>query len=135
MNKLIPIFILVLLFWPTKVEAQTSFSASFHVGHGRHHGHVSVGHGRRHHPVRVYHHPVRVVHHSVVCQPVGYYEYRTRRVLVSEGYFEKYWVPEVVEVRYDEFGDSYRVVRGGYYVKRWVPARYVKRVVRVWVSW
>ncbi len=63
-----------------------------------------------------------------------HYEYRTERICVEPGRYERRYVRAVVETRYDPCGRPYTVViEPACYKKVWVPARYVTRQVKVWV--
>ncbi len=64
----------------------------------------------------------------------GHYEYRTKRVCVEPGRYQRRYVPAVVETRYDACGRlSTVVIEPARYKKVWVPARYVTKRVKVWV--
>ena len=64
----------------------------------------------------------------------GHSEYRTERICVAPGRYQRRYVPAVVETRYDPCGRPYTVVvEPAGYKKVWVPARYVTRRAKVWV--
>ena len=64
----------------------------------------------------------------------GHYDTRTVSVLVSEGRYDRQWVPEATEIRRDSRGRGVTVCIPGHYIDVWCPPQYETRCEQVWVA-